>query len=244
MWLYHLTHSMRPIVGLYWRFRLVGEVDRVPRNGPLVVAMNHVSYLKFLGMVFPRPLRYLITRDWYDKSAFWRWFFDANGTLPVGNDPETTSLRLLQSLDRGEAIGFFPEGRISHDGRIQRFRSGIAYIAARSGAPVVPLGIQGAFESLPRQRRFPKPGPVTVHVGEPLVFPAAPHEGDLSRDQLVAFRRELYRRVGELSGQQDRVAVAVRRRSVEVARVAKERPNLSSLKRVKEGILPSSTSQA
>jgi 1-acyl-sn-glycerol-3-phosphate acyltransferase len=108
-------------------------------------------------------------------------------------------------LDRGDCVGIFPEGKISPDGKIQRFRAGIALVAARSGAPVVPLGIRGAFDSIPRHRKLPRRGAITVHVGTPLRFADEPLTGRLPLRGLIEFRHRLYRTVVELSGQKGSV---------------------------------------
>ncbi len=60
MWLYRCFPALRPLWSLYWRFRLTGAVDSIPRSGPLLVAANHACFLDpwFLAVVFPRPIHY------------------------------------------------------------------------------------------------------------------------------------------------------------------------------------------
>jgi len=171
----------------------------------LIVAANHASFLDpwFLGIVFPRPVRYLITRDWYDRSPLWRAFFRANGTIPVSaRDAEETIASVCEALGRGEAVGIFPEGAISRDGKMRRLRPGVALIAARSGAPVLPVGLRGSFEALPRHRRLPRFCRVTVHVGETLRFPGAPVEGTVSREAIRGFLDRLRAEIARLAGQE------------------------------------------
>lgn len=209
MWLYHVTAAVRPIVGLYWRFRLTGEVDSIPSEGPAIVAANHSSFLDpwFLGpLMFPRPVRFLITRKWYDKNAFSNAVFRAYNTVPMEADPRATMDAACRVLEDGEVLGLFPEGRISYDGRIQRFRVGVCHIAARSGVPVIPLGIRGAFESLPRSRRFPKPGEIRITVGRPRRFPGSPHASTPDKRIVREFRDQLFREVCRLAGQPARVS--------------------------------------
>lgn len=178
MWLYRLNRALGPVVGL---------VDPW-----------------FLGMAFPRPIRYLITRQWYERSRAWRAVFGALGTVPVrAEDPRATVDAVCGILARGEVVGVFPEGRISRDGRLQRFRPGLAWIAARSGAPVVPVGIRGSFRSLPRHRRVPRPVRVTVHVGHPLLYPGAPSQGCPAPDESLHFQDAVFREVRRLVGEAD-----------------------------------------
>ncbi len=183
---------------------MVGSVEAIPREGPFLLVSNHASFLDpwFIGAVFPRPVRYLITRKWYDRSRLARSIFRAFGTLPVETgDPEATTVSVCRSLERGDVVGVFPEGRISRDGRLQRFRSGIGHIAARSGVPLLPLGIRGGFESLPIPRRFPRHVRVTIHVGEPLVYPGAPFDDPRPIDDVRGFVEQLFSEIARLTGQ-------------------------------------------
>lgn len=193
LWLYRINHAVGPLVGLYWRLGLDGETRRIPRQGPLLLASNHASFLDpwFLGMAFPRPVRYLITANWYYKSALWERFFRSFGTEPVrAGKPGATVDAVCRLLDRGEVVGLFPEGMISQDGRLRRFRSGLARIAEASGVPVLPVGIRGSYRSLPRQARVPKPTRVRVRVGRPARF-----AGDLE-----SFTDAMREEIGRLSG--------------------------------------------
>jgi 1-acyl-sn-glycerol-3-phosphate acyltransferase len=83
----------------------------------------------------------------------------------------------------------------------------VARIAARTGVPVVPLGIRGAFESMPRQRRFPRPSRVSVHVGEPIVFDGSPRTVDPLQSEIRAFNRILRVATLRLVGKEDGIPV-------------------------------------
>lgn len=206
-WLYHLIRGLRPMWGLFWRFRVEGAVEAIPRRGPLILVANHASFLDpwFLCVLFPRDIYWLITRNWYYKTRAWERFFAAQGCIPVMESADETMETICGVLERGGLVGVFPEGRISRNGKMERFRTGVCYMAARSGAPVLPVGIVGAYETLPRERRFPRPGPLTIRVGEPLVFPGAPTDGQPTMREVVRFRNVLASRVAELSGQPEPV---------------------------------------
>jgi 1-acyl-sn-glycerol-3-phosphate acyltransferase len=217
MWLYKINRHLGPVIGSYWRLRLRGEIDSIPTDGPLLVASNHSSFVDpwFIGMCFPRPIRYLMTEKWYYRSRISEAIFSAFGTIPInGGNPretiETVALRVLE----GDAVGVFPEGRISNDGRIQKFRSGVARIAARTRAPVVPVGIRGGYESIPRTRRVPRLSRVTVHVGRPIVFEGETDGGVPTTAQIQAFNEELFARISRLA---DRPPVAVEQRPADRA---------------------------
>ena len=204
MWLYRILYPSS-VLGIYWRLRLTGAVDKIPREGPLIVASNHTSFLDpwLLPVVFPRPIHWLITDKWYYKSKLWKLYFDAFGTVPLrSRDPRGTIEAVREMLAQGKVCGIFPEGRISYDGRIQRFQSGVSRIAGVSGAPILPVGVRGSFESLPRTRRIPRPSRITFHVGEPLVFPGSPH---VELPDFRDFQQEVFEQVCKLAGQEDRI---------------------------------------
>ena len=76
-----------------------------------------------------------------------------------------SSSELLRS---GWNLVLFPEGSRSPDGRVQEFKPGVGFLAKETGAPVVPLHIQGAFQVMPRHQRLPVPYPVRVRIGRPM----------------------------------------------------------------------------
>lgn len=203
MWLYRLNQFLGPVIGLYWRLHLTGAVEDIPASGPLLVAANHASHLDpwFIGMIFPRPIRYLITHEWYYRSGAYEKLWRAFGTVPVEQgDGRATTNRLCEALERGEVVGIFPEGGISPDGRLRAFRSGIAWTAMKSGAAVIPVGIRGAHRSLPKHRRIPKPTPVEVRVGTRLDAPPGPEDDPSASGRCAAFVADLYERIRALSG--------------------------------------------
>ncbi len=110
----------------------------------------------------------------------------------------------MDALARGELVGIFPEGRISHDGRMNEVRHGVGWIAALSGAPVLPCGLRGDYAALPRQRRFPRRHPVELFVGRPLRFPGGPVARPAPA-AVHAFTCEVAAEIARLAGQEDRV---------------------------------------
>ncbi len=203
MWFYHLTQVLRPAARLYFRLGLEGRTDEIPRGGPLILTPNHSSFLDpwFLLWTFPRPIRFLVTDDWYDRGAFWRWYFAANGCIPMRRQSLRATIALVQQqLDAGQVVGVFPEGGISHDGRLQPFNPGVSLLAARSGAPVMPVAIRGAFESFPRTRRFPRPTRVRIHVGAPVRLGGSWGGNTLDRAAADRFLRALQDDVQRLLG--------------------------------------------
>jgi 1-acyl-sn-glycerol-3-phosphate acyltransferase len=149
----------------------VENARAVPRRGPCVVAANHAGYLDpvLLQMGTPRPLRYLVTSDFFDVR-FARPFFRLAGSIRV---PESglarETLRAAQAvLEHGGAVGIFPEGQLTRTGVTGPFRPGAAFLAARARAPVVPAFIEGSFRVWPRGCRFPRQAEVRIRFGTPI----------------------------------------------------------------------------
>lgn len=127
--------------------RLRADHVSIPASGAVLVVANHVSGLDPLLMIAasPRPLRFLIAREQYDR--WWlRWLFDAIGCIPVTR--HATAPRALAqaraALERGEVVALFPHGRmhLDHEPPIP-LKRGVIYLAAQTGAPIVPMRLDG-----------------------------------------------------------------------------------------------------
>jgi 1-acyl-sn-glycerol-3-phosphate acyltransferase len=127
--------------------RLVHEPLNLPAAGGALVASNHVSGLDPLLLIAasPRPLRFLIAREQYDR--WWlRWLFRAVGCIPV--ERTHNSRRALdaarKALRRGEVVALFPHGRIHLDHHEPTpLKRGIVLLASQTGAPIHPVRIEG-----------------------------------------------------------------------------------------------------
>lgn len=157
----------RPI----FRLRIEGT-EKLPGSGPAILVANHRSWLDppLLGAASARPVHFLILEDVYHKR--WaRWFYRWMRTIPVSTDTKRSMSAVREALRRlraGKVIGIFPEGRVFTRERPGKFRPGVALLARRSGAPIVPVHIRGSAEAWPRGRAWPRPAQVTVRVGTPI----------------------------------------------------------------------------
>jgi 1-acyl-sn-glycerol-3-phosphate acyltransferase len=101
-------------------------------------------------------------------------------------------LKIIDVLKQGHAITLFPEGTRSPDGKLQTAKAGIGLIVIKSGAPVVPVRIFGAFEAWNRHMTLPRPRHMTVKYGHPLLFADLHAEAKTcSKDRL----KEIYQEV-------------------------------------------------
>ncbi|WP_420811706.1 lysophospholipid acyltransferase family protein [Micromonospora endophytica] len=184
--------------------------DHIPRSGPVILAANHLSFLDsvVIPLVAPRPVAFLAKQEYFRqpglKGRLWRTCLTGLDAVPVARDGHRTAQAALEAalevLARGGAFGIHPEGSRSRDGRIYRGRTGVAWLALTSGAPVVPVGLVGTDRIQPVGARLPRPGRIIVRFGAPLRFAATP--GSPSGRLRRTVTDEIMARIGELSGQE------------------------------------------
>jgi 1-acyl-sn-glycerol-3-phosphate acyltransferase len=158
--------------------RIEGAVDELPKDGPLILAANHSSNLDAIAIgawLIPRLGRRI---HWLGKKELFDWpivgWVATNGGVhPVDRGAaDLEAFRLARRiLDEGQVLFVFPEGTRSPTGVLQEARDGVAMLALRSGAPIVPIGIAGSHRVWPKGQRFPHPGGrVTARIGEPFTL--------------------------------------------------------------------------
>jgi 1-acyl-sn-glycerol-3-phosphate acyltransferase len=142
-------------------------IGKLPADNKIIIAVNHASYLDpiALGAVIPKKIRWVIRKDVY--SVWWlKWLFFLTGMIPENGAVGSS----LSCLENGDTIGVFPEGTRSWDGNLQDGKRGVAVLALKTGAIVVPCAIRGSFDAYPRTALLPRPRPVKVIIGSPLKF--------------------------------------------------------------------------
>jgi 1-acyl-sn-glycerol-3-phosphate acyltransferase len=149
--------------------------SKVPRKGAFVVAPSHRSLMDifFTGYITRRRIRFMAKQELFEKP-FLAWLFSALGGFPVERgSADRAALRAAQeALDGGEPVAIFPEGTRRHGRDVVDLFDGAAYLAARVGVPIVPVGIAGSEQILASGKTLPRPHKVAVVVGDPIQPPA------------------------------------------------------------------------
>ncbi|MFC1791856.1 lysophospholipid acyltransferase family protein, partial [Gemmatimonadota bacterium] len=156
------------------RVEVVGK-ENIPLSGPFILVANHQSMLDavIVQVICPRPLHTLTKSTQFAGSVF-SWLLPRINTIPTRRyrvDPQVVRT-VLRRLGEGCAVGIYPEGERSWDGRIQPFRRGTVRVLLKAGVPVIPCGLAGSYDVWPRWSKRPMRRKVRVEFGEPIQWPA------------------------------------------------------------------------
>ena len=179
---------------LYWPIKLllaepvltavyrpwVRGLENVPRQGPAILASNHLSMADpvFLPTVVERRVTFIAKADLWRgggvRGRLLAGFMQGIGMLPVdrsGGRASTAAIgAAVEVLRQGELFGIYPEGTRSPDGRLYRGRTGVARIALESGAPVIPVAMIGTEQLRRPGKLLPHVRRVGMVIGEPMDF--------------------------------------------------------------------------
>jgi acyl-[acyl-carrier-protein]-phospholipid O-acyltransferase / long-chain-fatty-acid--[acyl-carrier-protein] ligase len=138
------------ITMIVFRVRFEGR-ENIPRTGPALLISNHISYADapFVGATIrSRTVHFLMWQPIFDVPVV-NYFFRLLQSIPIDERSPKGTIRALRAareqLLRGELVGIFPEGSISHSGEVEPFQRGFERILADTGAPVVPVHIDGMY---------------------------------------------------------------------------------------------------
>ena len=165
--------SFRALYKFYFGWRVYNP-ERVPLQGPVILAANHSSFLDppLVGAGIRRDINYL-ARESLFRFPIVGTVLRSWNSVPVDRDGGGAAglKAILDRLLKGGAIILFPEGTRSRDGKLQPARSGIGLTVIKSEAPVVPARVFGTFEAYGRHMKFPRPRRhVAVKYGNPMDF--------------------------------------------------------------------------
>src|SRR5256712_2724473 len=156
-----LRGPLRQALGRWFDLRVDG-LEHLPASGPYLIAANHHNYLDgiVLGVSAPEPISFLVMPRVWRATPLHPMFHRHIGSIPINLERADVGAlrRALYMLQSGKVVGIFPEGPFSVRGRLEPGLPGVALLALRSGAPVVPAGIRGTYEALAGRRGYIPPG--------------------------------------------------------------------------------------
>lgn len=164
-----ITGTIRRVLFPYFRVELRGHVENLHAEGALILAPVHRSNLDsmLVGSASDRRTRALAKHTMWN-GRLWGWLVSALGAFPIERGTaDREALRAARMLlDKGEAMFVFPEGTRQEGQAIGEIYDGVAYLAAKTGARALPIGIAGTGEAMGPGTKFPKREKVIIHVGE------------------------------------------------------------------------------
>ncbi|MBA2314309.1 MAG: (d)CMP kinase [Chloroflexi bacterium] len=195
---------------------LEGDVDAIPRAGPVILAANHASNADpvvigaWLTPRLGRRIHWLGKKELFDWPVI-GWMARNGGVHPVDRSrADLEAFRLAQRiLEEGHLLMVFPEGTRSPDGALQPARDGLAMLALRTGAPIVPIAVVDSDRRWPRGRLLPRPGGrITLRIGEPFRLADDPATSGRGRAAKGAATDRLMGRIAALLPPRQRGAYA------------------------------------
>jgi len=163
------TMTRTYLVGL---FNVIGA-ENVPRNGPVIICPNHSANLDppMVPAFLPRGDSWSMAKSEYFKGGFITWVFRQYHAFPVvRHTADRTALRrAFDILASGHALIIYPEGTRVESGVLAQPEPGAGFIAQRAACPMVPVGLTGTRECLPKGARWPRRTRVSLTFGKPFV---------------------------------------------------------------------------
>lgn len=185
---------------LLFRVEVTGTAN-IPTQGAFVLAPVHRSNLDFalVALVTRRRMRYM------GKDSIWKYelpgkLISALGAFPVhrGSADREALRKCVDIVGAGEPLVIFPEGTRQSGPLVQPLFEGAAYIATKTGVPIIPVGIGGSEAAMPKGSKMIRPVKVTLVIGEPIDPPVAPEGGRLPRSAVHQLTEQLHTEVQRL----------------------------------------------
>lgn len=173
-----------PFIKFFLRIEVITKIDLRNLKKPFIIVANHVTAMDpiIIGSLLPLgarviPIRFAVWHKYYHFPCPYALIAQPMGAFPVQKKVglAKTLKPGIEALERGEVVGIFPEGRRVHFGRPRKGRRGAAYMAIRTGAPVLPVCVRGTM-GLTFKNVFFRQRKVKVYIGEPFKLP--PHLTD------------------------------------------------------------------
>ena len=198
---------------LWFRLEVHGR-EHVPATGPFIVSPIHRSNVDtpLLAAITHRRLRYMGKESLW-TSRFGGWFLTSLGGFPVqrGTADRDALRASMAVIERGEPLVMFPEGTRQSGPEIAKVFDGPSYVACRTGAPILPLGIGGSERAMAKGAKWVRPVKIVIVIGAPITPPDPGERGRVPRravrevtDQLAVAIQALFDEAQALAGSPNR----------------------------------------
>ena len=193
------------IVNLY--VKKIKGLENVPKKGPYIIAANHSSYMDHLilqnmmARKFNLVLHFLAKVEHFKGSQkLWHKHFKA---IPLDRDKGGKDAlgKAIEFLKKGKVIAIYPEGTRTLTGKIQRAKTGVIRLALTANVPVLPIGLKGTFEMLPKGRNIPRFKRAEVNIGKLIYFDDY-YGKENDKKTLRFLTSKLMKEIARLSGQE------------------------------------------
>ena len=186
------------IAKVAFRLHIEGQ-EYIPRTGPVILAANHVSYIDpvIIAIAARRPVRFMAKVELF-RVPLLGWLIRQFGAFPINRSrTNLQAFKLATSLlEAGEIVAVFPEGTRGDGVHLRPAKPGIGLIAARTGAPVVPVFHKGTGKVFPKGAWLPRPYRIAITFGTPCRFAEQP--ADEAEDQIATFSRTIMEKIAAL----------------------------------------------
>ncbi len=179
-----LNFILRILFRLFLRCKVEGW-ENFPRKGKVILMINHINFIDpvLVGALAPREVTMMAKREVLDYP-FLGFFIRLYGVVPIrrGEIDRKALQSALEALIREQPLLIAPEGTRSHHGRLQKAKDGIAYIALKTDAPILPIAIWGQEKFFQNIKKL-RPTEVRIRIGRPFKFVPPPRleRGDLTK---------------------------------------------------------------
>ena len=194
-----------PIVKFFWAKEING-LQNLPKKGPFIIAANHASYMDhfMMSLLIPplnRKIHFLAKKEHFEGFFKMVWHTYA-GAIPTDREKggKETLKWAIKALKEGKIIGVHPEGTRSLTGKLQKAKTGVAQLALKAKVTIIPIGLIGTFEILPKGKYIPKLKKAVMNIGKPMYFNKY-YNKPLNKKLLVEVTTKIMKAIAKLSNQ-------------------------------------------
>jgi 1-acyl-sn-glycerol-3-phosphate acyltransferase len=189
-----VRNVLRVLLSVWCRLTVEGR-ENIPRSGPFILAPTHRSIIDtpVASAATRRRMRFMGADKWWAKNRQFGWLLSALGGFPVtrGTADREALKRCIAVLELGEALVLFPEGERKSGPTVLPLFDGAAYVAVKTGVPIVPVGIGGSEHAMPKGAVVVYPRKMHVVIGAP-IHPPTTSKGAAQRSAVRDMTAEVY----------------------------------------------------